>query len=67
MIDAISILCESEEPGGKICCIAKSPSSKVGINSPPIFVKTKKLNTNKAMVANTKTAFKRKATFKTGA
>ncbi|CCY92356.1 unknown [Bacteroides sp. CAG:1076] len=33
-----SILLLSELPAGRVICIAKSPSSKVGINSAPSFV-----------------------------
>ena len=34
----VSILLVNELPAGKVICMAKSPSSRVGINSAPIFV-----------------------------
>ena len=37
----ISILSESELPAGSVICMAKSPSSRVGINSAPRRVKRK--------------------------
>ena len=40
-------------PGGMICCMAKSPSSSVGMNSPPMRVKAQMLTAKSTAVAAT--------------
>ncbi|MNX24281.1 hypothetical protein D3C86_542980 [compost metagenome] len=63
---AVSTICESELPVIMVALIAKSPSSIVGINSPPMFWKTIKAKANNPIAIERTTFLNSKAFFNNG-